>query len=110
MDRMLALLGDQEPCLLFRHLFLQRLPAQVRALLLQRSEGNMRKLAEQADLTWQGLKSSFSLLTNAVSEPGQQGGQGQEQPQGEGQLFRSMEEGVAPGPRRPMHLPLLLQD
>ena len=29
----------------------------------------MRKLAEQADLTWQGLKSSLSLLTNTVSDP-----------------------------------------
>ena len=29
----------------------------------------MRKLAKQADLTWQGLKGAQSLLTNAVSEP-----------------------------------------
>ena len=29
----------------------------------------MRKLAEQADLTWQGLKGAQSLLTNAASEP-----------------------------------------
>ena len=51
MDRMLALLGDHEPCLLFKHLFLQRLPAEVRAPLLQSSEKNIRKLAEQAGLT-----------------------------------------------------------
>ena len=69
MDRMLALLGDHEPCLLFKRLFLQRLPAEVRAPLLQSSEGNMRKLAKQADLTWQGLKGAQSLLMNAVSEP-----------------------------------------
>ena len=68
MDRMLALLGDHEPCLLFKRLFLQRLPAEVRAPLLQSSEKNMRKLAEQADLTWQGLKGAQNLLTNAVSE------------------------------------------
>ena len=68
MDRMLALLGNHEPCLLFKRLFLQRLPAEVRAPLLQSSEKNMRKLAEQADLTWQGLKGAQSLLTNAVSE------------------------------------------
>ena len=31
----------------------------------------MRKLAKQADLTWQGLKDAQSLLTNTVSEPGE---------------------------------------
>ena len=60
MDRMLALLGDHEPCLLFKHLFLQRLPAEVRAPLLQSSEKNIRKLAEQAGLTWQGLKGALA--------------------------------------------------
>ena len=69
LDRMLALLGDHEPCLLFKRLFLQRLPAEVRAPLLQSSERDMRKLAEQADLLWQGLKGAQSLLTNAISEP-----------------------------------------
>ena len=67
MDRMLALLGDHKPCLLFKRLFLERLPVEVRAPLLHSSEKDMRKLAELADLTWQGLKGSPGLLTNAVS-------------------------------------------
>ena len=29
----------------------------------------MRKLAEQGDLTWEGLKGTQSLLTNSVCEP-----------------------------------------
>ena len=67
MDRMLALLGDHKPCLLSKRLFLERLPVEVRAPLLHSNEKDMRKLAEQADLTWQGLKGSPGLLTNAVS-------------------------------------------
>ena len=69
MNKMLTLLGDHEPCLLFKRLFLQRLPAEVCAPLLQKSEKDMRKLAEQADLTWKGLKGTQSLLTNLVCEP-----------------------------------------
>ena len=69
LDRKLALLGNHEPCLLWKRLFLQRLPAEVRAPLLQSSVGNMRNLAEQADLTWQGHKGIQSPLTKAVFEP-----------------------------------------
>ena len=69
MDKMLALLGDHEPCLLFKRLFLERLPAQVRAPLLHGSETDMRKLAEQADLTWQALKGPTDLLMHAVAAP-----------------------------------------
>ena len=55
MDRMLALLDDHEPCLHF-----EGLSAEVQAPLLQSNEGKMRKLAEQGDLTWQGLKGAQS--------------------------------------------------
>ena len=69
MDKMLALLGKHEPCLLFKRLYLQRLPTSIRASLLHNEEKDMRKLAEKADLMWQALKDSPRSLTNAVSIP-----------------------------------------
>ena len=66
MDKMLALLGDHEPCLLFKRLFLQRLPADIRAPILHSGEKDMRKLAEQADLIWQARAGA---PTNAVAKP-----------------------------------------
>ena len=69
MDKMLALLGNHEPCLFFKRLFLDRLPAGIRAPLLHSEEKDMRKLAEKADLMWQALKGSQGTLTGAVSMP-----------------------------------------
>jgi len=77
MDKMLALLGDHDPCFLFRRHFLQRLPAKIRAPLLHSGETNMRRLAEQADLIWQArVGVSTNLVTasndakvNKVSKP-----------------------------------------
>ena len=65
MDRMLALLDDHEPCLLLKGLSAEvqariNSKKKVQAPLLQSNEGKMRKLAEQGDLTWQGLKGAQS--------------------------------------------------
>jgi len=67
MDKMLALLGDHPPCFLFKRHFLQRLPAEIRAPLLNGGENNMRKLAEQADLIWQA-RAGMSTSAVAVSD------------------------------------------
>lgn len=50
MDKMLALLGDHEPCFLFRHIFLTQLPDFVRTSLANsKNKNNPRALALEAD-------------------------------------------------------------
>ena len=52
MDEMLALLGDHPPCFLFRQLFLERLPEDMRSKLLDEHTDDHRQLAQKADQTW----------------------------------------------------------
>ena len=66
MDKMLSVLGNHEPCFLFRRLFLQRLPASIRGPLLHSGEKDMRTLAGQADLLWQA--GHTSSIASTVSE------------------------------------------
>lgn len=49
MDQMLALLGDHKPCFLFKHLFLQKLPADIRIHLARLDTNDYRQLAKEAD-------------------------------------------------------------
>lgn len=49
MDEMLALLGNHQPCFLFRHLFLAQLPESVRIPLASSSTKDYRTLALEAD-------------------------------------------------------------
>jgi len=49
MDNMLALLGDHQPCFLFRHLFLQQLPGYIRTALATTTITDYRQLAMEAD-------------------------------------------------------------
>ena len=49
MDNMLSLLGNHNPCFLFKHLFMQQLPEYVRTPLSSSSETDCRKLAQEAD-------------------------------------------------------------
>ena len=52
MDEMLALLGDHSPCLLFKQLFLERLPEDIRIQLVDAKIDNCRELARRADALW----------------------------------------------------------
>ena len=52
MDEMLALLGDHPPCLLFEQLFLERLPEDIRAQLVDSKTADHRELARKADALW----------------------------------------------------------
>ena len=52
MDKMLALLGDHPPCFLFRELFLQQLPTDIRAHLIHAGITDVRALARDADALW----------------------------------------------------------
>lgn len=49
MDEMLALLGSEEPCFLFKELFLEKMPAAVRTGLAGKDFPCARVLAQQAD-------------------------------------------------------------
>ena len=51
MDEMLALLGDHPPCLLFKQLFLERLPEDIRIQLVDSKIDDYRRLARRADAT-----------------------------------------------------------
>jgi hypothetical protein len=52
MDEMLALLGDHPPCFLFEQLFLERLPEDIRAQLVDATIDDHRELAKRADALW----------------------------------------------------------
>ena len=52
MDEMLALLGDHPPCLLFEQLFLERLPDDIRAQVVDADIADYRELAKRADALW----------------------------------------------------------
>ena len=64
MDEMLALLGDHPPCFIFKQLFLERLPEDVRVQLVDAKFDNCRQLAKHADALWVSRDMGFS--TNAV--------------------------------------------
>jgi len=49
MDSMLNLLGDHRPCFLFRQLFIEQMPEEIRPHLASRHIEDCRKLAEAAD-------------------------------------------------------------
>ena len=61
MDKMLALLGDHPPCLLFNQLFVEHLPADIRIQLVDAKIEDHRALAKHADALWEcrdaGMKS-----------------------------------------------------
>lgn len=60
MDNMLALLGDHRPCFLFRELFLQQLPEQVRSALANSVITDFRQLAKEADTFFSAGKRCFT--------------------------------------------------
>ena len=49
MDTMLGLMGDNKPCILYHHLFLQQLPTYVRSQLAHRDFTDLRELSLEAD-------------------------------------------------------------
>lgn len=52
MDQMLGLMGDHPPCFLFRQLFLERMPEDIRAQLTGYKHEDCRQLAKRADALW----------------------------------------------------------
>lgn len=64
MDKMLSLLGDHDPCFLFRSLFLRSLPAEIRGPLLHSKTIDCRQLALEADTLW-----NARVDTNSVEAP-----------------------------------------
>ena len=52
MDSMLALLGNHEPCFLFKRIFLRQLPLELRAHLISSKIEDCKELAKAADLLY----------------------------------------------------------
>ena len=52
MDKMLGLLGDHPPCLLFEQFFLERLPEDIHIQLIDLKIEDHRQLAKWADTLW----------------------------------------------------------
>lgn len=73
MDHMLALLGDHQPCFLFKELFLQQLPDQVRLAVTNSVKTDFRQLAREADTFFSAGKKCFAAtpataLSAAIDE------------------------------------------
>ena len=68
MDEMLALLGDHPPCFLFRQLFLERLPEDMRAQLMDEEIKDHRRLARKADRIW-ASRQTRSYANNVQTQP-----------------------------------------
>ena len=67
MDKMLHLLpAGHDPCFLFKFLFLQRLPADLRVLLMNDVSDLPRDLAAKADVLWTARSASSSLSVVSV--------------------------------------------
>ena len=67
MNNMLALHGSNKPCYLFRQLFLEHMPDDIRAHLIQLNLTDPRLMAQKADIMWTMQRSS----TNADSSKGE---------------------------------------
>lgn len=67
MDHMLALLGNHEPCFLFKELFLQQLPDQVRFSMANSVKTDFRHLAREADIFFSAGKKCFAATAAATS-------------------------------------------
>ena len=67
MDHMLSLLGDHEPCFLFRELFLQQLPGEVRSALAGSDITDSRKLAKEADKFFSVMQHSGPAVHSCAS-------------------------------------------
>lgn len=66
MDRMLSLLSGHPPCFLFRQLFLERLPEDIRGPLVHGKLEDCRELAKAADLLWQARSISACTVRSAT--------------------------------------------
>ncbi len=64
MDKMLALLGDHEPCFLFREIFMQQLPSHIRAHLTQAKITDCREMALAADALLTDTGPIINLIHN----------------------------------------------
>ena len=69
MDEMLALLGEHRPCFLFEQLFLERLPEELRAHLVNIKWDNPRELAKQADALWSSREAISVSAVRRMSRP-----------------------------------------
>ncbi len=77
MDKMLALLGNHNPCFLFRELFLERLPDSICRILIHSNVQDLRQLALAADNLLQSGHSTTCAVKRRPVPAGQQDRAGQ---------------------------------
>lgn len=69
MDKLLAYLGDHQGCFLFRQVFLDRMPEDIRGALVQSGLQDLRALAKLADRLWQNRAVDAPVLSAMQSAP-----------------------------------------
>lgn len=68
MDRMLALMGEEEPGFLFRRLFLERLPERIRTVLVHSGIKDPRQLADAADRLHDSFQSTDASAEHSINK------------------------------------------
>ncbi len=63
MDNMLALLEGHTPCFIFRSLFLERLPDDIRSILAHSNVTDCRQMAKAADTLWEARQPAAHAVT-----------------------------------------------
>ena len=69
MDKMMGLLGDHKPDFIFRQLFLERLPEQVRAVLVHSGVTDCREMAKQADALFESQQQTTGQIGRISKKP-----------------------------------------
>ena len=64
MDNMLALLDGHAPCFIFRCLFLERLPEDIRSVLAHSKVTDCRQLAKAADTLWEARQPTAHAVSS----------------------------------------------
>lgn len=68
MDVMLGHLGGEAPCFLFRRIFLERLPEDIRAPLMNMRNNDPRDLAKAADTLWEAKQTMTFAIRSKKSK------------------------------------------
>ena len=69
MDKMLALLGNHPPCFLFKRIFYDQMPEDIRTVLVQANIDDCRELAQMADRLWLARQPTTAAISSPSNEP-----------------------------------------
>lgn len=69
MDDMLALAGTHTTCFLFKQIFLEQMPADIRIMLADEDFGDLRRLAKKADTLWHSRQHEIGINKVGRGQP-----------------------------------------